>query len=316
MANEITGTVITNIVNSEWIQPAFQDYAHDWLVAARFCKQFNLVGRSTTTVAVPSLASQMGTVSSGGTSVDTEFNASEDVDLSNTAMTLTQATIVSIELGVMRTITDIALEDVVDGFELIAAIAGDNARILSTALEDDVCGLLASFANTAGSTGVDMTLANLDTAIIGIGKRGVRAPDGLVGVLDDEQRENYEAAITALSSSNVNHPVTADRFMAIERDLNNGLTDGRFSVYKGVNLYMTGLTDTVNTAADVAGGIFVPWTAANDSMCALGMAWSRMPLFTTQRDESARSTEVIATLRAGVSELLDVAGVSMITDAP
>lgn len=315
-ANAVTGTTITNIVNSEWIQPAFQDYAKDWLVAVQFAKQFNLVGRSTATVAVPSLASQMGTVSSGGSGVDTEFDATDGTDLSNTAMSLTEATITAIEFGVMRTITDVALENAVDGFQLIAAIAGDNARILSTALEDDVCALMGTFSNTVGTTGSAMTLANLDTAITGIAKRGVMAPDGLVGVLDDQQWEDFNTALRATSTSINVHDTSLDRFLAIERDLNNGLTDGRVGRYRNVNLYMTGLTESPNTAADVAGAIFVPATPANDLMAAIGVAWARLPKMTTERDESLRATEIVTTQRAGTAELLDVAGVSIITKGP
>jgi len=317
MADEITGTTITNIVNSEWIQPSFQDYAHDWIVALQFCKPYDLRGKGTSTVAVPSLTSQMGTVSDGGGSVDTEFNATDGTTLSNTALALTQATVSTIEFGVMREITDVSLEDVVSGFELVGAIAADNARILTTALEDDVVGLYGSFANSVGSTGVGMTLANLDSAIIGIGKRGVRAVDGLVGILDDEQRTNFEAAVIATTqNSNAVYQQTADRFMDIQRDQNNGLTDARFAVYKGINLYASGLTDTNNSGTDVEGAVYVPWTSGNDRMAAIAIAWSRMLRITTERDEAKRSTKIVTTQRAGVSELLDVAGVRVATDAP
>lgn len=317
MANEITSTIITNIVNSEAIEPAFQDYARDWLVALKFYKMFTVVGKSTATVAVPTIATAMGTVSDGGSSVATAFNATDGTDLSNTALTLGQATLSAIELGVMREVTDTALEDVVSGFQLISQFAQDNARILATALEDDAVALFGSIANSAGTDGSDMTLANLDTAIVGIAKRGVRAPDGLVGVLDDEQEENFTAAIrTGTGAANIIYDATFDRFAAIERDMNNGLTDGRFAMYKNVNLYRSGLTDTNSSGASVMGCIFVPDTPANTSMACFGQVWARQVTMATERNESKRSTEIVTTLRAGVGELLDVAGVLMQTDAP
>jgi len=316
VANEFTATTAVNIVNSEWIQPAFQDYARDWTVSAQFCKPFDLRGKSTLTVAVPSLTSQMGTVSDGGDSVDTEFNATDGTDLSNTAAALTQATITAIEMGIMREITDRALRSTVTGFDLISELANDNARILTTALEDDIVGLFSSLSNTAGSTGVDMTLANLDTAIIGIARRGVRAPDGLVGVLDDEQIDNFQAAVRGENAASEIHPGSNDRFMDIQRDLNNGLTDARMARYKNINLYMCGLCDTANTGADVVGAVFVPWTAANDRMSCFGLAWADMLTFATERNESKRSTEIVTTQDVAPGELLDVAGVQIVTDAP
>lgn len=317
MADEITAAVLTNIVNSEAIESAFQDYEHDWLVALKFYKRFNLMGKSTATVAVPSLTSQMGTVSDGGSSVATAFNATDGTDLSNTALALSQATITTIEFGVMREITDTALEDIVTGFDMISEIANDNARILATALEDDAVALFGSLSTSVGTDGTDLSLANIDSAIVGIAKGGIRAPDGLVGVLDDEQEENFTAAVVARGGSNqADYPATADRFMAIERDMNNGLTDGRFAKYKDVNLYRSGLTDTNSSGASVMGAIFVPDTTANSRMACFGQAWSRNVTFATERNESKRSTEVVTTQRAGVGELLDGAGRLVQTDAP
>jgi hypothetical protein len=316
MADEVTTTSVDNIINSEWIQPAFQAYAAPWLVATKFLKEYDLQGKGSATVAVPSIVSQLGDPSDGGSSVDTEFNAAEATDLSNTAMTLTEATISTSEYGVMRELTDAAVEDTVDGFDLISEIANDNARILATALEDDVVALFTSFTNTVGANLVDMTLANLDSAIIGIRTRGVRAPDGLVAVLDDEQADNFEVAVTASNSAQAIYDNTADRFMDIQRDLNNGLTDGRFARYKSTNLYMTGLCDTGNTGDDVVGGVFVPDTPGNTRMAAMGIAWSRRFRVRAQRDEKSRSVELVATQRAGVSILLNVAGTAVITDGP
>jgi hypothetical protein len=316
MANEITTTIITNIINSEAIEPAFQDYARDWVVATKFFKMFTVSGKSTATVAVPSIASQMGTVSDTGAGVDTEFDATEATALSNTAFTLTQATITAAELGIAREISDSSLEDVITGFDLISEIVNDNARILMTALEDNAVALFGSLANSVGTDGSNMTLANLDSGIIGIAKRGVRAPDGLVGILDDEQEDDFMAAIRTTGSTNVVYDATFDRFMQIERDMNNGLTDGRFALYRSVNLYRSGLTDTNGSGASVMGALFVPDTPANTRMACFGIVWARGLTFGTQRQEKRRTTEIVTTIRAGVSELLDVAGVLVQTDAP
>ena len=315
MANEVTSTSITEAINSEWITPAFMDAAKPHLVALQHCRQFDLRGRSSAKVAVPNVESSVGTPSSGGTSVDTEFDATEGTDLSNTALTLAEVTITAAEYGVMRTITDTSIEDAIDGFDLIMTVVADNAEILMTALEDDVCALFASLSNSVGTSGSDMTLANLDQAIIGPRTRGVRFPAGLVGVLDDEQANNFEVAVTAANSSTAVYDRAASEFMGIQRAGDNG-SSGLFARYKNVDLYSTGLTDTANTAADVVGAVFVPSRPGQERQAAFGWAVAREPRIETERNASLRATEVVTTMRSGVGELLDAAGTAIITDAP
>lgn len=317
MANETTTTTLTEIVNSEWIRPAFQDYAADWLVATQFLLRFDLRGRGTATVAVPSIISDMGTVSDGGAGVDTEYDATEATDLTNTTMDLSEATISTSEYGVMRTITDTALEDTVDGFNMIQEIVNDSARILATALEDDVCALFAGFGTTVGTSGSPLTLTNMSDGVTTIRAAGVRAPDGIVFVLDDEQASEYEAALISTNAAAAVYAGAADRLLSANPTPNNGLANGHIGFFRQYPVYMTGLTDTANMGADVVGAAFVRGdTAGNARMAALGLAVSREFTVATERNESLRATEVVATQRMGVGELLDAAGVKLVTDAP
>ena len=318
MASESTSTTFEEAINNEWITSAFHDYARAWTGVTRFLKRYDLRGKATATVAVPNLVSILGTPSDGGSSVATAFNSTEGTDLSNTQRQTTEVTISTIEYGLMSTVTDTVLEDTIDGVDFINILAGDAARVLVTAFEDDVCGRFVSFTAQVGSTGSPMTFANLDSAISGIRIAGIRAPDGLVAYLDDEQGLDFETLVTATGASTnlATHPGSADRFMQIERDLNNGLTEGRIGVYKNINLYTTGLTDTTNTGADVVGAVFVPSTPANDSLAALGMAVNREFTVAFERDESLRATEIIATQRLGQGILLNGAGRAVVTDAP
>ena len=185
------------------------------------------------------------------------------------------------------------------------------------ALEDDVCALFSGFSTTVGSTGVDLTLANMSDAVVNIRKSGVRAPDGIVFVLDDEQAANYEAALISTNAAAAVYAGAADRLLSASPTANNGLANGHIGFFRQYPVYMTGLTDTVNTAADVSGAAYVRGdTPGNARMAALGLAVSREFTMAMERDESLRATEVIATRRTGVGELLDVAGVNIVTDAP
>lgn len=316
MANETTSSTLEEAINSEWIDPAFQDYASDFTNAQRFCYERDLTGQKTNTWAVPRLVSDMGTV---GTSagVDTEFDATEATDLSNTALETTESTVSASEYGLMRTITDQAMEDIIDGLALMQLVVQDAARILMTAFEDDVIAQFASFTNTSGATGVDITIANFKDAYASIRNRGVRAAGGLVAVLADNQVTELEAALEASGTSQAVYPGTADGMLRARPSPDNGLNDGLvFSLY-GVPVYQTGLDDTANTGADVVGGVWVRGDVpANRPHTALGINVKRRFRAEQERDASLRATEVVTTMRKGVGILRNDAGQGVVTDAP
>jgi len=318
MPNESTATTLTEIVNSEWIRPSFQSYAAPWAVGSKFALEVDLRGKGSGTVALPRIQSDMGAVSDGGGGVDTEFDGAEGTDLSNTQMDLNESTVTSSEYGIMRTLTDSAQEDSIDGFQLLSVIANDAARILQTALEDDFCALFGSVTDTQGATGVDATAANLTSCIAAIRNAGVRAPGGLVAVLDDEQVLNLESDFEGTSTTTyAKYDANAATMMRLSPDANNGLTDGKVFEYKGVSVFQTGLTDTANTGADVVGCVFVNAAApGNESWAAFAMSVSREFTSELQRDASLRATEIVCTQRKGVAIALNAAASALITDAP
>lgn len=293
------------------------DYAHDWVVATPLLREFSLLGQASNALDVWSLASDMGTVGANGTGVDTEFDATQATDLSNTALDTNKVTLTASEYGVMRTITDNVLEDSIPGIDWLRIVLNDSARILMTALEYDVLALLDDFSNVQGSTGVDLTIAQLLAAQTGIRARGVRAPEGVSYVLDDEQVLNVETALIATSTSMAVYAGAADRiFGSPAPGPNNGMTNGHVLNFRGSPVFATGLGPTANAGADVTGACFVHAGPGNNDMAALGIVWKRMFRLETDRDISLRATEYVATMRAGVGELFDAAGTSIITDAP
>lgn len=317
MSNESTTTTINDVYYSAIISPLMHDYAHDWVVATQFLKEFSLVGQASNAQDVWSLASDMGTVGAHGSGVATAFNATEGTDLGNTQLDTNKKTITCSEYGVMRTLTDNVLEDSIGGIDWMRIILSDSTRILMTALEDDVCALFSGFSNSVGTTTADLTIAQLLAAQVGIRTRGVRAPDGVVYVLDDQQVDDVEAALISSSASQATYAMAADRVLgAPGPGPQNGMSNGNVLTFRGAQVWATGLTDTANTAADVVGACFVPSTPANDNMAALGIAWKRMFRLETDRDISLRGTEYVSTMRAGVGELMDEAGTAIITDAP
>ena len=75
----------------------------------------------------------------------------------------------------------------------------------------------------------------------------------------------------------------------------------------GVEVSQTSVCPTANSAADRTGAMF--------SSDAIGLVTKRPPRIEMQRDASARGTELVATVAYGVGELVDTAGVPIITDA-
>lgn len=293
------------------------DYAHDWVVATPLLREYSLLGQASNAVDIWSLASDMGTVGANGAGVDTEFDATQATDLSNTALDSNKVTLTASEYGVMRTITDNVLEDSIAGIDWLRIVLNDSARILMTALEYDTLALLDDFSNVSGTSGSDLTIAQLLAAQTGIRTRGVRAPAGVTYVLDDEQVLNVETAFIATSTSVATYAAATDRlFGSPGPGPNNGMTNGHVLNFRGSAVLATGLGPTANSAADVTGACFVHSGPGNDDMAALGIVWKRMFRLETDRDISLRATEYVSTMRVGVGELFDAAGTSVVTDAP
>jgi hypothetical protein len=80
------------------------------------------------------------------------------------------------------------------------------------AMNDDACALFASLSNSSGSTGVDLSIANVDDALYALARRG--AMGELVGILDNIQAEDFQNALEAASTNMAVYAGAADRMMA------------------------------------------------------------------------------------------------------
>ena len=94
-------TALTELVNSEWINPAILDYAIDYAVAAPFCNLADLRGKATKVGAFPRW------VLDTATDITNETTALSATDLETTEVTITAA-----EIGIRRDVTDAVLEAV------------------------------------------------------------------------------------------------------------------------------------------------------------------------------------------------------------
>ena len=124
-------------------------------------------------------------------------------------------------------------------------------------------------------------------------------------------------AIEATSTSMAVYAGSADRNMAVSVSPDQGRNvEGYVMSYKNVPIYRQGLTDTANTGADVVGAVFVRGDLpAQRGYATYGQAERRPFRVATQRDESARCTELVFTARWGCGEIFDGTGQKLVTDA-
>ncbi len=315
-----TGTTSLNdIINTEVIEPTFLDYAHDHVVATRFLRMYSLIGKTSDTLQIPRFESDMGTVGDNASGVDTEFDRTEGTDISSeTEISTASVTLSPSEYGLKHMIPDDVFEDSVMAGELLSMLISNAARILQTAFEADVVALFAGLSTAVGTSTQDLTIAQTLAAADGIYDRGCRAPNGLVYVLDDQQYADLRDACIATGTSWAVYPGANDRMLGIDSVQNHGLNgdDSPRMIFRGYPVYSTGLCATANTGANVTGACFTPTGPQNDPFATFGMVTKRPFRVATERDESARSTEVVFTTRVGCGEISDLSGTEITTDAP
>lgn len=303
MANETRTNEVTEYINSEWIRPVINLAAKGRAVAAQFALQLDLRGKGTSTAAIGQEVSDAAEGSLGS------FDLTEATDMSNTAFETTEQTVSTGEYGIKRTITDTAVEDNILGESgLMGFIVESGARDMAICIDDDVCALLGSFSTTVGTTTVDLTLANMAQAVASLRGNEMPAPDGAVFILGNQQGSDYDAALVAAQGTQLANYHT-------KPESANGL-DGYLGTWMMNPIHITSLVDTANTGADEAGALFIRGDGGkNPQSAAIAVATSREIRIGYERDESLRATEVIITQRKGAVEAIDLAGVSVITDA-
>lgn len=242
MAGESTTTSATEIVNSEWIDPMIGDYMRDVLVVASddVCKVVDVQGKSTKTVAFP--VWEKDTAVDIGTEGTTTLSAN-DLTLAETAVTVAQ-------VGILREPTKL-LERTIMGGEagLVQYIAEDGGYLCKEMLEDDCCALFPSITLSVGSTGVDLTIANMIEAL---GKRRTaKAPPGSspMFILDDQQTVDFTTALGATTGTLWSGGQNQSAMQSMAK------TDGTLGDFLGAPIRYTNMTDTANAGADVVGAL-------------------------------------------------------------
>lgn len=289
-----TTTSLTELVNSEYIDPAIMEYAHDYVVVAPYVRELDLRGKGTNQGAFPRWV------------LDTALSVSNQTDdITATELETTEVTITGAEIGIRRDILDPAVQETVLGAGLFSFLVQDAGLLLAISLDDDLCSLFAGASTSVGTTDTDLTLANMVEAQAQIRKNKMRGQ--LVYILDDQQASDYQAAQAAATSTTVNS------FFSVS----TGIESGFLGSFMGADVWQTGLTDTANTDADVVGACFIRGDS-NPRQAALGMVLTRDVSTEAARGWDGavgRKSVFVATAKWGVGELADESICKIVTDA-
>lgn len=286
-SNPSTTTTYNDTVYSAIIADMVLDALMATVVTPPLLRRFDLRGKASKSVDVPK-ADKF-----------TAAAVSEGSELSNTALTTAKATGTAAEVGIMATVTDVL--EVSD----IAAAHGARLRQLGRALGDkvdvDITALSSGFTSSVGTTTVDLSLANILSAIYTL--EAADAPKPFVGVFHPVQISDLRVAL----ENNANAPFQSQGIRAGTNELGpagNGFAGEWF----GLPLYFSTNVPTANAGADRSGMIF-------SRNYALGWVEKWASKIVPMYWPPIRGWVLVATAMYGVFEIEDSAGVKVVTDA-
>lgn len=316
-ANETTTTTLDDLTHASLVQPVIIRALTEKPGCWRGAREFNIIDQATNAAKLPTETSYWGSANDDGVGVDTEFDATQATSLGNTAYSSGQVTCTAAEYGVAHALIDNVVEDSVRGIDVMDLLKGRMLFVLALAWEDDFLAQYANLSQTVGTSGVDLTIAQMIAAQQGLRTRGVDA-DAMQYTLDNQQAADIEAALLATNAAAAIYALSADRLIGYAPTPDNGMgTSRQVMTFRGLPVIASGLTDTANAGADVVGACYCPSTAHNDESGATtyAIAHKRLPRFETQRQAKLRGTDLVMTNRLGFAEIQDGAGTAIITDA-
>lgn len=217
-------------------------------------------------------------------------DVNEATDLDNTAITNTKKDITLKEIGIMTTVTDFARN--VSESNVIADLGRLFGEAISKKIDQDLTALFSGFSTGYGSAQDEITVEMLFKAYAQLKANAVPGP--YYGVFSPKAIYNVKKTLT---NSFVN-PYGSDV-------ANQAMREGYIGRIAGIDIF-----ETSNVVQESAGNA----VNAVFSRDALGLAVMQDIRIATQRDESLRADEVVATAVYGVSELHDTYGIKLLGD--
>ena len=282
MANESTTTTLNDLLPQIVAEAMFQ--ANEKSIMRGLVKNFTMPLNSGKSIVVPTYPKMSAAAVAEGT------------DLSNTAVSTGGATLTVSEVGVMTTVTDLALRT--SASNVIADVGKLFGEAIATRMDKDLTALFGSFSTGVGAADQTITVNKIFEAVANLRKNGVPATD-LACVLHPMVAYDLKAAIGTQAFAGGDLQTEA-------------LRSGYVGTLAGVPIFessnMTDASDNdPGTTGDYKGGLF--------HRDALGLAMMQDIQIEQQRDASLRATELVATAVYGKGEIFDSYGIEMEFDS-
>lgn len=205
----------------------------------------------------------------------------------------------------------------------ILGLLEEEAQRLSVMLyekaETDCIALLDDFSDTAGSTGVDITIDNFLTALFKL-EQNEPPHEEFVGLFDIEQIRTLRASLTSNAADADGAVWQSQADANVVNFLNDTNRNGYKGTLLGVPLFQLApsLSLTANAGADVVGALIARGEGdpVNGLRGPCNFLEGHPITFLVDVDPSARIVELIGIWEYAAAEVTDACGVSVITDAP
>jgi N4-gp56 family major capsid protein len=247
-------------------------------------KNYNVPKNTGLTLQVPIYPAQTAQDLVEATDMDT---GASDVAVSSNVATITLA-----EVGIMTTVSDLALNHSVSN--VIADLGKLFGEAVAKKIDQKLTALFSGFSTygfgSATDTQTDLTAAGLFKAAATLKSAAVPGP--YFGVFHPKAIYNVKKTLT---NTFVNPNASAV--------VNQAMSEGFVGRIAGIDIYESSNV-AEDSATSVVNGVF--------SRDALGLAIGQDIKISTQRDESKRATEVVCTAVLGVKELHDTYGCQVV----
>jgi len=291
MATPTTTSTLSEFINAAMLKAADDEIAEHLFFPGCPCASIIRTVDLTTSNAVAAKFSKYNALTAGSLTEGQDYTTTQALDPSSTTITAT-------EVGVQGVVTDMAWKAIQDPnarASYAQDVARNHVKAIMTKYDTDIMALFPALDSGYTNTGVDITNANVLQAVDACAKANMPKP--WFGFLHPQQ--HYDL-LTESNSVFLDASKSAD----VARDVYGKYFVG--TVY-GVQWFVSTNVPTANAGADRAGAIL--------SGAAIGSVFSKMPITSTEHDQSLRGDEVLTVCEYGVAEIDGTMGMYLITDA-
>jgi len=283
MANETTNTTLNDLISPMVAEALF--VANERSIMRGLVRNYTMPANSGKVIQVPIYP----TVSAAA--------VAEATDLTNTAVSTSVANLTVSEIGVMATLTDLAMNT--SSSDVVRDLGKLFGEAIAKKIDTDLTALFDGFSTEVGDGTTALSADEIFKAVAQLRKSGVPGDD-IACVVHPLVAYDMKKSLTN-TFANPNPGVG-----------NEALRTGFVGQIAGVSVYET------SNMADSSGnnpGSTGDYKGAVFHKDALGLGLMQDLKIETQRDASLRGTEIIATAVYGVGELHDSYGVEMNHDS-